>query len=163
SGARGRAAGCGASWGRPSHLLSSCALVTHFCYALLSRTFGERPRRVRDKAGQAHGIEAHHLADVLLAIAELLQQADDLAEAVDRGGVFGLAEIGAEEGAIDAGGVDIALELFGRERLEARVDEHADRVLDIDAELDQAGKVLHRRADRVGRVIDQEPVAAPAP
>ena len=44
-------------------------------------------RFVSAKAGQTHGIEVHHLADVLLAIAELLQQAEDLAEALDGEGV----------------------------------------------------------------------------
>src|SRR5262245_47092031 len=120
--------------------------VTH---ALSSRALGEGRRLVGAEAGETHGIEAHHLADVLLVIAELLQQADDLTEPRNWGRAVFLAEIGAEESAVDAGGVDIALELLGRETLEARVDEHADRVLDIDAELDQAGKVLQRRADRV--------------
>jgi len=82
-------------------------------------------------------------------------------EAGDRGRVFDLAEIGAEDGAVDRTRRDHLLQLIAFPVLEARlIDEHAQRVLDIGALVDQIADVLERRVDGVGRMLDQPPLDA---
>src|SRR3546814_19773081 len=77
-------------------------------------------------------------------------------------GIADLPEIGTEDRPIERSSLDERIERFRIVEFElGSFDEHADRMLDISAHVDDLADVLDLGADDIDRMIDQQSANAP--